>query len=233
MTVLTLSPRTILRWHLAIASLLTLAYVAVSGVALVFNVADMPGLHRFFNLRAAANPADFFASLALLATAAAGLWVHSAEAGGRARLFFAIIAAAMLVLAVEELVEAHHVIWRLRGHPGALAAFAAGLAAIVAATGAGLMATMGGVALQTRVRLALGGLVFVLGVTGEIVVTPFTWEILERIIPSWTGVDVLTTAMTEGLEMLGVAFILHTLLRHAGRIGARLEVTIARDGPSA
>jgi hypothetical protein len=33
--------------------------------------------------------------------------------------------------------------------------------------------------------------------------------------------------------MLGVALILHTLLRHAGRADARLELTISRDDPSA
>lgn len=226
MTAIELNPRVVFRWHVAIAALLVLAHVIVFAVALLFNIDDLPGLNRFFNLRASANPADFFASLALLATAAAAFWARTVETASRARLFFALAAGVMLLLAVEELVEAHSVVWRFRDMPAALVALGAGALAIVAAVGLGFAATMTAIDRRTCLHLALGGLVYVFGVLGEILVVPVIWAPLELIIPSWAGVGVIATAITEGLEMLGVAFILRTLLFHAARRGARLSLGV-------
>jgi hypothetical protein len=212
---LSLSPRRILAWHLAIIALLVACHLGVA--LLLARTGRGETLWRMVHLSREANLPSFFSACALLA-AALGAWLLARLDGGRNATPWRLAGLILLFLALDEAAMLHEQLkWLGPREAGRMSLFwLMPYGAMVVAVVWILLPFWLRLPPPARAGLALSALLYVGGAMGMEVVESrfyagaaggrFHWPMI------------LSVTVEELMEMLAVAVLIWTMLRHAARL---------------
>lgn len=235
---ITFSPRTVLRWQLAIIAGLLLLHVAVS-IAYGLGHQHLGGVRKLFDVSEERNVPTYFSALALLACGLTALLNLALDPAPRAARAWLLMAAGFIYLSFDESCAIHELLNRVGGGlglSGPLLYFWVipyGALALVAA--AVFLPFLRDLPAATRNGLVLGGCVYVAGALGMelaegAIVTHFGQQVFQH---GWMR---LFLGIEEGGEMIGVAILLRTLLGNLvgrGAIALTAVQAQAKRAPSA
>jgi hypothetical protein len=230
-----LASRAAWRLLVALTALIALGHVAVLILGFGFGFHELWGLRRLLNLNEESNIPTFYSSL-LLVAATLMLTVLAATAwrpGGASRQdarYWAGLALLFAYMSIDEAAAIHE----LLNYPIGQALNASGVLYFAWVVPYALLALVVA-ALYTRflwrlprpisTRIALAGVIFVSGAIGVELFQGANADMIRTSTTSSLDVE-LSFLVEETMEMLGVSYLITTLLRYVEMSGGPLYVTV-------
>lgn len=219
-----LSASHIFAWHLAAIAALLVLHLLAAALRIEFGRGQT--LWRLFQLSGEANVPSFFSAVALLLAGGLALQIGRIDTHDRRRGWW-LAGFILLFLALDEAASLHEQLnWFGPRRAGQMSLFwLLPYGVLVVATVATLFPFWLRLPRATQVGLALAAIVYVAGAMGmEVVESRFHSQSEDGVL-YWPRI--LSVGAEETLEMLAVAILIRTLLRHASRLSQpALMVTI-------
>jgi hypothetical protein len=219
------------RYHLIGIGLLALAYILIVASAWLFGFDTMKGLTHLFSLEGEGNLPTLFSAAALTLLAAACLLCAKNSPKGEC-IFWKVLAAAFLFLAVDEGVSFHEYLSLLvqkslnaSGAFGRAWVIPYGIAAAIFAVLT--LPKLLRLPPRTRNGLVIAGALYVAGAIGFEMLESF---MVARVFAPSMAISLFYSFCVlweEALEMLGVALALRTCLLHVMGRARFLNLTVA------
>jgi hypothetical protein len=219
---------TIWRWQVGAAALLVVVYLVTQAVREFGGYPYFFGLVPMFDLDAEANLPSFFQAQGLLACAIALLFVarHERAAARPMAHAWLVLSIAFFYLGADEAAMLHD-----RMGPVAMQAIGSQpnhvdwilpMGILAGAFGLYMIPFLFGIERATAAAFVIAGAVYIGGAVGV--------ELLGKVVSERYGYEsypyALSVALEEGMEMLGVALFLRSILRYLARRGHETLVSV-------